>query len=100
LGGVFGRAGYRTSRSKKVNRVEARAIIDEIKALTKDSTFAGRTIGVVSLLGREQAHYIFEQLISALGEEKIMQHQIRCGDAMTFQGRDDDFVFIYMSSVT
>ena len=97
---VFVRGGYRTSRSTKVNRVEARAIIDEIKALTKDSTFAGRTIGVVSLLGREQAHYIFEQLISELGEEKIMQHQIRCGDAMTFQGREADIVFISMVSDT
>jgi superfamily I DNA and/or RNA helicase len=37
-------------------------------------------------------------LITELGEEKILRYQIRCGDAMTFQGREADIVFISMVS--
>ena len=48
---IFVRGGYRDSRSTKINRVEARAIVDEITRLTNDPAFADRTIGVVSLLG-------------------------------------------------
>ena len=63
---------------------------------TLNPAFAKRTIGVVSLLGNEQSRFIFDLLIAQLGEEKIVQHQIRCGDAMTFQGREADIVFISM----
>ena len=59
-----------------------------------------RTIGVVSLLGNDQPRFIFELLVAEIGEEKIVRHQIRCGDAMTFQGREADIVFISMVSDT
>jgi very-short-patch-repair endonuclease len=97
---VFVRDGARDARTVKINRAEARAIVDEIKVLTSDSAFAKRTIGVVSLLGNDQPRFIFERLIAELGEEKIVRHQIRCGDAMTFQGREADIVFISMVSDT
>lgn len=82
----------------KVNRIEAQAIINEIKSIISDQRFAKRTIGVVSLLGGDQARYIFDQLIAQIGEEKIIAHKIRCGDAMTFQGREADIVMISMVS--
>jgi very-short-patch-repair endonuclease len=82
----------------KVNRIEAQAIIDEIKTITSDPRYAKRTIGVVSLLGGDQARYIFDQLVAQIGEEKIIAHKIRCGDAMTFQGREADIVMISMVS--
>lgn len=95
---VFVRNGARDARSVKINRAEARAIIEEIRILTNNPAFANRTIGVVSLLGSDQPRHIFEGLIAELGEEKIVKHQIRCGDAMTFQGREADIVFISMVS--
>jgi very-short-patch-repair endonuclease len=82
----------------KVNRIEAQAIIDEIKTITSDARYAKRTIGVVSLLGGEQAQFIRDQLVSQIGEEKIIAHKIQCGDAMTFQGREADIVMISMVS--
>jgi hypothetical protein len=82
----------------KVNRIEAQAIIDEIRTIISDPRYAKRTIGVVSLLGGDQARYIFDQLIAQIGEEKIIAHKIRCGDAMTFQGREADIVMISMVS--
>lgn len=94
----FVRDGAREARSVKINRAEARAIVDEIKALTANPTFATRTIGVVSLLGNDQPRFIWDLLIAELGEEKIVRHQIRCGDAMTFQGREADIIFISMVS--
>lgn len=94
---VFVRGGARDGRGK-VNRIEAQAIVDEVKVITDTPRYQGRTIGVVSLLGGDQAKYIFELLIAQLGEEKIISHQIRCGDAMTFQGREADIVFISMVS--
>ena len=94
---VFVRGGAREGRGK-VNRIEAQAIVDEIKVITDTPRHQGRTIGVVSLLGGDQAKHIFELLITQLGEEKIIAHQIRCGDAMTFQGREADIVFISMVS--
>jgi very-short-patch-repair endonuclease len=94
---VFVRGGAREGRGK-VNRIEAQAIVDEIKVITDTPRLQGRTIGVVSLLGGDQAKHIFELLITQLGEEKIIAHKIRCGDAMTFQGREADIVFISMVS--
>lgn len=92
---VFVRGGYREGKGK-VNRIEAQAIVDEIKTLTENPRYQGRTIGVVSLLGADQPKHIFELLIAQVGEEKIIAHKIRCGDAMTFQGREADIIFISM----
>jgi len=94
---VFVRGGSREGRGK-VNRIEAQAIVDEIKVITDTPRHQGRTIGVVSLLGGDQANYIRDLLGSQIGQEKIIAHKIRCGDAMTFQGREADIVFISMVS--
>ena len=94
---VYVKDGARDGRGK-VNRVEAQAIVNEIKALTSDPRFAKRSIGVVSLLGADQPKIIRELLVTEIGEETILAHQIRCGDAMTFQGREADIIFISMVS--
>ena len=94
---VFVRGGAREGRGK-INRIEAQAIVDEIINITGNPAYHKRTIGVVSLLGTEQPKYIFDLLIAQLGEEKIITHKIRCGDAMTFQGREADIIFLSMVS--
>lgn len=95
---TFVRDGAREARSAKINRAEARAIVAEIKSIASNVAFANRTIGVVSLLGHDQARLVFDLLLAELGEEAIVRHGIRCGDAMTFQGREADIVFISMVS--
>lgn len=90
---VHVKTGYRDSR-RKINKPEARSIVEEIDLLTSDPDFAGRSIGVVSLLGYEQARLIQEELIDQIGEEKFLEHNIRCGDARTFQGSEADIIFI------
>jgi len=92
---VYLKGGYRLER-KKINKPEANAIVEEIKRISEDPGMAHRTIGVVSLLGADQAKYIQEQLLNQLGEDVILRHNIRCGDAMHFQGKEADIVMISM----
>lgn len=90
---VFVMGGYREERSK-INKPEARAIVNEIKTIIKDPSMKGRSIGVVSLLGNEQAQYIFQLLEQEVGLETILSLQIACGDARTFQGKERDIMFL------
>jgi superfamily I DNA and/or RNA helicase/very-short-patch-repair endonuclease len=90
---VYVKDGVRVSNSK-TNLPEARFIVDEIKAITQDYSYKGRSIGIVSLLGNEQAYKIMELISQELGEEIINEYQIACGDARTFQGKEKDIVFL------
>ena len=82
--------------SRKINVAEAQAIVDEIERVVTDPTFAGRSIGVVSLIGPQQAFYIQSLLIERIGEEAYLRHDIACGDSPTFQGKERDIMFISM----
>ena len=93
---VYVKDGNRNDRNK-TNVPEAHAIVQEIKELTSNARFAGRSIGVISLLGQgAQAKYIAEQLFNTIGEEKIKEHDIVCGDPSTFQGNEKDIIFLSM----
>ncbi|MBF0234225.1 MAG: AAA family ATPase [Desulfamplus sp.] len=92
---VYVKDGYRDDRSK-INEVEAEAIISEIKTIVSDPGFKGRSIGVISLIGVQQAKYIQDQLLVELGEEIFQDYKIACGDAATFQGKERDIVFLSM----
>lgn len=80
----------------KFNLGEAQVIVEEIRRLIALPQIAGRSIGVVSLLGAEQAQKIMQMLTKELGEEVITQFQISCGDARTFQGKERDIMFLSM----
>ncbi len=83
-------------RNKDINLPEARFIVDEIRAIVENRIFDGRTIGVVSLLGNEQALKIMQMLNEELGEQVVTQYKITCGDARTFQGKERDIMFLSM----
>jgi very-short-patch-repair endonuclease len=85
-------------RSGGVNPAEADFIVGEIRRLTADPRFARRTIGVVSLLGEEQALRIWERLTEELGAVALQRHGVACGDARAFQGRERDVMFLSMVS--
>jgi very-short-patch-repair endonuclease/HPt (histidine-containing phosphotransfer) domain-containing protein len=92
---VYVKGGRRDERSK-VNEVEAEAIIAEIKILVSDKKYNGRSIGIVSLIGAQQAKYIQDQLLIELGEDVFQEYRIACGDAATFQGKERDIMFLSM----
>jgi Superfamily I DNA and RNA helicases and helicase subunits len=79
-----------------LNVAEAEYIVKEIQAITEDPVMAGRTIGVVSLIGNKQALFIYQSLVEKLGEEVVAKFQIACGDARTFQGNERDIIFLSM----
>ena len=80
----------------KMNTVEAHAIVDEIALLVEDPAYAGRSIGVVSLIGGEQAALIQRLLLERIGEQQFLAHRIECGDSATFQGKERDIIFLSM----
>lgn len=83
-------------RGKKTNPAEADVIVDEIVALTKRPEMRERTIGVISLVGKEQSEYIRLRLSEVIGEEAMQRHSLLCGDSATFQGSERDVVFLSM----
>lgn len=93
---VFVPAGYRDK--KDLNKPEADFIVAEIKAILADPRFAGRTLGVVSLLGPEQAKYIDTQVRSNCDAAELMRRRFDCGDARVFQGSERDIMFLSMVS--
>lgn len=83
-------------RNKKINSAEADVIVEEIAALAERPEMRERTIGVISLIGKEQADYIRQRLSETVGEEIMQRHAILCGDSATFQGSERDLVFLSM----
>jgi very-short-patch-repair endonuclease len=95
--------GERRGKSK-VNPAEAEVIIEEIARLINDPTLATygngegrpRSIGVISLIGSEQAGFIQKHLMNRIGEAAMVRHRISCGDSAAFQGDERDVVFLSM----
>ena len=73
-------------RNGGVNGAEADFIVEEIGRVIADPRMSARSIGVVSLLGEEQALTIWDQLNDEYGPQLLQRHRIACGDARTFQG--------------
>jgi very-short-patch-repair endonuclease len=91
---IYVPSGYRDK--KDINRPEAEAIVDEIKAILQNNQFANRTLGVVSLLGPDQAKYIDTLVRSRCDAAELMRRKFECGDARVFQGSERDIMFLSM----
>ncbi len=85
-------------REDGVNRAEIEFIVEDIKLLAADPRMQQRSVGVVSLLGEEQALKIWERLTDELGPELMRRHAVTCGDARLFQGRERDVIYLSMVS--
>jgi very-short-patch-repair endonuclease len=92
---IYAPHGTRGKR-KKINEVEADIIVEEIATLTARPEMRERTIGVISLVGAEQAEHIRSRLSEKIGEEIMQHHSILCGDSATFQGSERDIVYLSM----
>jgi very-short-patch-repair endonuclease len=78
-----------------VNDGEARAIADEIAAMIADPRFAGRTIGVVTLLGGlAHARHVDATVRARCDPLELMRRRFAVGDAPTFQGSERDVMFL------
>lgn len=87
--------GYRKGRSK-TNPPEADYIIEELQCIADDPSYDGRTIGVTTLLGTEQAALIYSRIENDLGIPFIEKYRVRVGDPAAFQGDERDIMFLSM----
>lgn len=86
---VYVRNGVEVARK---NEAEAAAIVGEIEKLRDAPETRDRSIGVISLVGHDQARHISNMLVRRLG----INHNVVCGGAATFQGSEYDIVFLSM----
>ena len=86
------------TRKGKTNLDEANFIVEEIRKIVSDSAHHQRDIGVVSLIGQEQASLIETLLLKHenIGPEVIRERNIICGDARTLQGQERSIIFLSM----
>lgn len=83
-------------RRGDINELEAQAVVDEIKAICADPALAGRTIGVVTLMGTDQAHHIHSLIGNQIPPYEVLQRQISVGPPPVFQGRERHIMLISM----
>ena len=80
--------------TKDCNQEEADAIVAEIKSILADERLVDRTIGVISLLGMEQAKHIDSLVRRECSATELLHRKFECGDARTFQGSERDIMFL------
>ena len=80
----------------KINQDEALEIVSLILALTRFSEYDNCSIGVISMVGTEQAIYIDSMLRRRMTVTEYKKRRILCGNASQFQGDERDIIFISM----
>jgi hypothetical protein len=84
--GVYDEAG--------VNEAEAAAVVEGVLACLADPAYAGRTLGVISLVGSEQARLVARLLAQRVDPAEMERRRLLCGDAYAFQGDERDVIFL------
>ncbi|MFQ5993403.1 MAG: AAA domain-containing protein, partial [Nitrospiraceae bacterium] len=80
----------------KINRAEALEIVSLVIALTRFKEYDKSTIGVISMVGTDQALYIDSLLRRRMTVSEYQKHRILCGNAAQFQGDERDVIFLSM----
>ncbi|GAB6149707.1 DEAD/DEAH box helicase [Clostridium novyi] len=83
-------------RENQINLVEAEAIADTVVKCCQNPLYRNMSMGVISLLGDEQGEVIQNLLEKKLGQDKIRERNILCGNPYTFQGEERDVIFLSM----
>ena len=80
--------------SNGVNRNEALEIASLVSAICRLEEYDGCTIGVICMVGTDQALYIDSVLSKRLSISEYQQRRILCGNASQFQGDERDIIFL------
>lgn len=84
------------SRVGDVNEGEARAIAREVEAIIADPAMADRSIGIVTLLGHDQAQLIDKLIRRRISPRDIVARRISTGAPPSFQGRERAIMLLSM----
>jgi very-short-patch-repair endonuclease len=77
-----------------VNPREAEANVSLIKAMTKHPAYAGKTIGVISMVKEDQALLIQSLLHKRIDSVELERRRILAGISAEFQGDERDVMFL------
>ncbi len=80
--------------NRKDNPNEARSIVALLMACMEQPEYNGKTFGVISMLGDEQAKLIQALILEHIDAKDIECRRILCGNASNFQGDERDVVFL------
>ncbi|HLC16188.1 MAG TPA: AAA domain-containing protein, partial [Thermodesulfovibrionia bacterium] len=82
------------SSDDKVNETEAQTVASLLIAAIEQSEYSGKTFGVISLVGEDQALEIEKILRTHLTPTVIESRRIVCGNSAQFQGDERDVMFL------
>lgn len=81
---------------KKTNEKEVQVVASLVVACTEQPEYKEASIGVISLVGEEQAGAIDRLLQHYLPAEDYKRRRIQCGNPAQFQGDERDIIFLSM----
>lgn len=89
---------YRAENGKrqgnKTNPVEAQNIIALMKSCMEQPEYAGKSFGIISLLGDEQVKVLQRLIEEEIDPKEIISRRILCGNSAHFQGDERDVIFL------
>jgi transcription elongation GreA/GreB family factor/very-short-patch-repair endonuclease len=92
---IFCSNGYiEGTGSRIINEPEANQIAVSIANLVVDTRYNGKTIGVITLQGNQQASLIENLVLKKIGEQEFHKRKIVCGNSSSFQGDERDVIFL------
>lgn len=87
--------GFTEGRGARIiNEPEANHIAETIGKLIEGENYNGKTIGVITLQGNQQASVIENLLLKKIGEKEFHKRKIVCGNSSSFQGDERDIIFL------
>lgn len=89
---------YRAENGKrqenKTNPVEAKTVIALMKSCMEQPEYAGKTFGIISLLGVEQVKVLQSLVEKEVDPKEIVNRKILCGNSAQFQGDERNVIFL------
>ncbi len=89
-----------TRSDSKLNWEEALTVASLVVASIEQPEYVHETIGIISLVGEEQALEIQRLLLRHLKPEEFDRRKILCGTAAQFQGDERDVTFLSLVDVS
>ena len=89
--------GFRVGTSGKTyNEPEAKRLVERVAECCSDPAYDGKTFGIITLLGHQQAALIEELLLNEIEPQEYEDRKIMIGSAYAFQGDERHIIFISM----
>lgn len=88
---------YRVADGKRIgktNPAEAKTIVALLQACIEQPEYAGKTFGIISLLGEDQVKNLQEEVYKHIDSKECAERRILCGTAANFQGDERDVIFL------